>query len=84
MSHAASSVDQAFVAAQALAPDQKLELISRLWNDVRASGTFRPSAADMAEIERRSAELEAGTVVPVPWQEVQESVRRILESNGQS
>jgi putative addiction module component (TIGR02574 family) len=84
MSDATSSIDEAFAFAQSLAPNQKLELISRLWEDVRAGGTFRPSDADMAEIKRRSAELDAGNVVAVPWEEVQESVRRILESNGQS
>ncbi len=84
MSNATSSIDDAFAIAQSLTPNQKLELISRLWSDVRAGGTFRPSDADLAEINRRSAELDAGTVIPVPWAEVQESVQRILESNGQS
>jgi putative addiction module component (TIGR02574 family) len=84
MSNAISSVDDAFVAAQSLAPNQKLELISRLWEDVRVSGSFCPSDADLAEIKRRSAELDSGKVIAVPSEEVRESVRRLLESNGES
>lgn len=85
MSHAASSVDQAFVAAQSLAPDQKLELISRLWDDVRVSGTFRPSDADLAEIKRRWAEYESGQVKSIPWEQVRDEVRdklREFKANG--
>jgi len=84
MSNAISSVDDAFGAAKSLGPDQKLELISRLWEDVRRSGTFRPSESDLAEIKRRSAEFDAGKVTAVPWEEVRESARRILESNGET
>ena len=84
MSSAMSSIDEAFVVAQSLAPAEKLELISRLWEEIRLSGDFRPSNSDLAEIKRRSAELDAGTVTPIPWEAVRDSVRRRLESHGQS
>ncbi len=78
MSHATSSVDEAFIAAQSLAPNQKLELISRLWEDVRISGTFRPSDADLAEIKRRWAEYESGQVKSIPWEQVRDEIRQKL------
>lgn len=81
MSSVISSIDEDFLAAQSLTNPQKLELISRLWDDVRVGGEFRPSASDVAEIRRRSAELDAGSVTPVPWELVQDSVRRRLKSN---
>jgi putative addiction module component (TIGR02574 family) len=79
-----SSVDDAFAIAQSLAPLDKLELISRIWEDVRVGGEFRPSDSALAEIRRRSAELDAGTVTAIPWEEVRDSVRRRLPPNDQS
>jgi len=82
MSTAVSNVDEAFVATKSLAPLQKLELISRLWEDVRLSGAFRPSDSDLAEIQRRSAELDSGAVQAIPWEVVRDSVRAKLKSHG--
>jgi putative addiction module component (TIGR02574 family) len=84
MSNTIRSVDDAFVAAQSLGTPEKLELISRLWEDVRLRGDFRPSDADLAEIKRRSAELDAGLVKTIPWEVVRDSVRQRLASNDQS
>jgi len=70
-----SSVDDAFLIAQSLKPGEKLELISRIWDDLRLTETFRPSDSDLAEIKRRSAELDAGTVEAIPWEVVRDSVR---------
>jgi putative addiction module component (TIGR02574 family) len=70
-----SSVDDAFLIAQSLKPGEKLELISRIWDDIRLSETFRPSDSDLAEIKRRSAELDEGTVKAIPWEAVRDSVR---------
>jgi putative addiction module component (TIGR02574 family) len=74
-----SSVDEAFAVAQSLAPLDKLELISRLWEDVRVRGEFRPSDSDLAEIKRRWAEYEAGEVKTVPWEQVRDEIRQKLE-----
>ena len=84
MSSAMPSVDEAFLAAQALAPDEKLELISRLWENIRLMQEFRPSDSDLAEIQRRSAEYDAGKVEAIPWEVVRDSVRRRLASHDQS
>jgi len=75
MSSAVSSVDEAFLIAQSLKPAEKLELISRLWENIRLVDGFRPSDSDLAEIKRRSAELDAGTVKAIPWDVVRDSVR---------
>jgi putative addiction module component (TIGR02574 family) len=70
-----SSVDDAFLIAQSLKPGEKLELISRIWDDIRLTEAFRPGDSDVAEIKRRSAELDAGTVEAVSWEVVRDSVR---------
>ena len=80
MSTAASNIDAAFAFAGSLSSVQKLELISRLWEDVRSHGEFHLTDVELAEIQRRSAELDAGIVKTVPWSEAQESVDRILGS----
>ncbi|MEX2316865.1 MAG: addiction module protein [Pirellulales bacterium] len=82
MSQATSGVDDAFLAAESLNVDQKLELISRLWEDVRRSGNFRPSDAALEEVKRRWAEYEAGKMKAVPWEEVRDSVRLRLKEHG--
>ena len=75
MSNTIASVDDAFLIAQSLKPNEKLELVSRLWDDIRNSGGFRPNDGDLAEINRRSEELDAGTVEAIPWEVVRDSVR---------
>ena len=82
MSSATSDVDGAFAVASSLTSTQKLELISRLWEDVRTRGDFRPSDSDLVEIQRRSAELDAGLVKGIPWEVVRDSVRSKLKSHG--
>ena len=81
MSSATSSIDDAFLIAQSLSTDDKLELISRLWQSVKQSGTFRPSDADLAEVKRRWAEYEAGKVKAIPWETVRDEIRRKLDSH---
>jgi putative addiction module component (TIGR02574 family) len=73
-----ASVDDAYSAAENLGTEEKLQLISRIWESIPAKGDFRPSEADMAEINRRSAELDAGTAVAIPWEEVRDAVRARL------
>jgi putative addiction module component (TIGR02574 family) len=74
MSGTISRLDDALICAQSLSPADKLELISRLWKSIKTEG-FRPSDADLAEIKRRSAELDAGVVKAIPWAAVRDSVR---------
>ena len=84
MSIAVSNVDDAVLATQSLAPLEKLELISRLWEDIRISGTFRPSDSDLAEIKRRWADYEAGREKAVPWEQVRDDIRRRIASHEES
>ncbi len=76
-----SSVNDAFLAAQSLAPAEKLQLISRLWETLPPAEDFRPSDSDLTEVKRRWAEYEAGRIKAVPWEEVRDSVRRRIESH---
>jgi len=70
-----SSVEDAFSAAQNLGTEDKLQLISRIWETIPPTGEFCPSDADLAEIKRRSAELDAGTAKAIPWEQVRDAVR---------
>jgi putative addiction module component (TIGR02574 family) len=63
-----ASVDDAFSAAQNLDTEEKLQLISRIWESIPAKGDFRPSDSDLAEVKRRWADYEAGR--ETPWEEV--------------
>ena len=54
-----------------LAPEERLQLISELWETLRAvaeSGPLTP--AQRAELDRRLDELDGGDVSLVPWDEV--------------
>jgi putative addiction module component (TIGR02574 family) len=75
-----SRVDDAFLAAESLNSEEKLKLISRIRESV-PKADFRPSEADMELIRRRSAELDAGTVKTVSWEEVRDSVRARLANH---
>jgi putative addiction module component (TIGR02574 family) len=56
-------------AAQLPIPD-RIELIEALWDTV-PEGSLPPLSAEwLAEIERRSAEYDAGAVPTIPWEVV--------------
>lgn len=48
----------------------RLHLIEALWDTVPEDSLPPLSNAWLAEIERRSAEFDAGSAVTVPWEEV--------------
>jgi putative addiction module component (TIGR02574 family) len=75
-----SSVDDTFLAASTLGTEQKLELISRIWDSIPPA-SFRPSDKDLAEMKRRSAEIDSGAVKAIPWEEVWVEVERDLNGN---
>lgn len=81
MSTTNSNVDEAFRAARSLKPAEQLELISRLWENVRCVDGFRLSDREWAEIKRRSAELDGGTTQANPWDVVRDSVRSRIASH---
>ena len=70
------SIDDAFTATQSLTTDEKLELISRLWQAI--APTYRPSDNVLAEVTRRVAEFDAGKVKSIPWEEVSREINRKL------
>ncbi len=61
-------------AASQLSDDERLRLIDDLAASVPDDRPPSPSPEWLAEVERRSAEVDAGTVTLVPW----ESVRKEL------
>jgi putative addiction module component (TIGR02574 family) len=78
-----SSVDDAFFAAESLAPAEKLQLISRLWETIPSTG-WRPSDCDLAEVERRWAEYESGREKAIPWEEVWSEIEDEMAHDDQS
>ncbi len=63
-------------AAQALPSPERAQLIYALWDSVAPEEWAPPSQDWIAESQRRSAELDAGTISASPWPEVRERARR--------
>jgi putative addiction module component (TIGR02574 family) len=77
-----SSVDDAFFAAESLAPAEKLQLIYRLWETIPPAG-WRPSDSDLAEVKRRWAEYEAGREKAIPWENVWSEIEAEISQDDQ-
>lgn len=60
----------------ALPPEQRVELAQRLWNSVE--NQLDEDEAFVAELERRSAEMEAGTVKTYSHEEVMQAARKAI------
>ncbi len=65
-----AAFDDVLEAARTLSVDDQIRLIDRLQE------SFPPSDEWLAEVQRRSAEYDAGKVTASPWSEVRERVRR--------
>jgi putative addiction module component (TIGR02574 family) len=76
------ATEQLLQAALALPEDERLELVEALLasHDPSSGLPFDPSW--LGEIQRRSAEIEAGTVQLTPWPVVRERVRQRLEGRS--
>jgi putative addiction module component (TIGR02574 family) len=59
-------------AARKLPDNQRLQLIDALWETVSPEAEAAFSEEWAAEIERRVAELNAGTAKTVPWSQVRD------------
>ena len=80
MTQAAKDVLQSTLALPA---DDRAELIDELVAAEDGDGEVPPlSPGWTAEIERRSAELDAGLVKCVPWEQVRDEVRREIDRRG--
>jgi putative addiction module component (TIGR02574 family) len=75
------SIDDAFSIAQALDPADRIELIARLWETIPPKENWTPSDNDLAEVNRRWAEYEAGKVKAIPWETVRDEIRQRLASH---
>jgi putative addiction module component (TIGR02574 family) len=73
------ATEQLLQAALALPEEERLELVDALLVSQRSEGELPFDPAWLGEIQRRSAEIEAGTVQLTPWSVVRERVRRRLE-----
>ncbi|HVS36177.1 MAG TPA: addiction module protein [Gemmataceae bacterium] len=76
------SAEQVLQSALSLPPAERVELIEAL---IAAQDEADPQPLDdawMAEIQRRSAEFDAGKVTPIPWSEVRDRARGGDGSHG--
>lgn len=69
-------------AALALSDEEQLELVAALTAAVDERGLHSHDPAWLEEIDRRSAEYDAGVVQPIPWAEVQGRARQELRDRG--
>ena len=76
------ATEQLFQAALALPEEERLELVEALLAAQGHSNEPPFDAAWLSEIQRRSAEVEAGTVPLTPWPVVRERVRQRLEGRS--
>jgi putative addiction module component (TIGR02574 family) len=63
--------------ALALSPEERVELAQRLWDSV--DGPIDDDAELFAEIERREAEINSGTVKPIPYDQAMREIRESLQ-----
>jgi putative addiction module component (TIGR02574 family) len=67
------TVDNILQTALALPEEEQLELIAALLAAAEERGLRPFDDSWLAECQRRSAEIDAGAVKPIPWSEVKES-----------
>jgi len=63
-------------AAVKLPQKDRLRVVERLLNTLEPEAEQDVDAAWAAEIERRSREIKAGTVRPLPWRQVKSRARK--------
>jgi putative addiction module component (TIGR02574 family) len=73
------ATEQLLQTALALPDAERLELVEALIAEADRSLTRPFDDAWMAEIRRRSAEIDAGTAAMAPWSEVKRRVRERIE-----
>lgn len=77
-----STFDDVLDAAQNLAPSDRIRLIDALWDTVPPEEWPAPSDEWVAEVQRRSAEYDAGRMSASPWPEVRQRARRKAGLDG--
>ena len=74
-----SDFQSILTSATRLPVDERLDLIDALWQTVPEDALPPLSEEWFAEIQRRSAEIDAGAVKTLPWEEVR---REAFRRNG--
>ena len=74
-----SDFDAILTSASRLSVGERLELIDALWQTVPADALPPLSEEWLLEVQRRSAELDAGGVKTIPWDQVR---REAFRRNG--
>jgi putative addiction module component (TIGR02574 family) len=73
-----SDYDTLLANAAQLPVDARIRLIDALWDTLPDDVESPLSDEWLAEIERRSAEYDAGMVHPIPWEQIRtEALRRL-------
>lgn len=71
-----SEYDALLTSASQLPLEARIQFIEALWDTVPEDSLPPLSDEWVAEIERRSAEYDSGTVQPIPWEQVRAEARR--------
>jgi putative addiction module component (TIGR02574 family) len=74
--------DSLLANAAQLPVDARIQLIEALWDTVPEDAMPPLSDEWLAEIQRRSAEYDAGAVQPVPWEQIRADAMRRLKGAG--
>ena len=77
-----SDYDSLLSDASQLPLDARIQLIEALWETVPEDAARQLSDEWLAEIERRSAEYDAGYVQPIPWEGIRADALRRLKPVG--
>ena len=76
------TIDALYAEALSLSDDQRAELVDRLLGSLPAEIPSALHPAWRNVVQRRSAELDSGTVTPVPWDEVRRSAWEVAGGSG--
>lgn len=76
------SLQEIYEAAQSLPVDERAWLIHALWDTMGPKDWPPPSEEWMAEIQRRSEQLDRGQLTVAPWAEIRDRARRQAGIDG--
>ena len=74
--------DEVLQTARSLDEPERVRLVEELLGSLSPADAAPLDDAWLAEIDRRSDELDAGTVATIPWQEVRQRARERAKLNG--
>jgi putative addiction module component (TIGR02574 family) len=77
-----SDYDSLLANASQLPLDARIQLIEALWDTVPDDSLPALSDEWVAEIERRSAEYDAGSVQSIPWEQIRAEAMQRLHGAG--